>query len=306
MTSARASAPGERQEWTTRQERGAVVTIRFMVWVAMRLGRSAARLLLHPITAYFVLFSTHARRASRDYLERVLGRSVRLADIYRHYHEFACCILDRVYLLNDRADLFDLNIHGEDVLFDLSESGAGCMLFGAHLGSFEVLRLIGRQRQDLRVSVVMYEDNARKINSVLNAINPELSMDIISLGRPSAMIEIGERLASGGFVGVLADRSLNLDEQVKLPFLGTEAPFATGPFRVALLMKQPVVMMVGLYRGGRRYDIYFERLFDPSEIAQGRRADALKDAMARYVERLEYYCRIAPYNWFNFYDFWNG
>jgi predicted LPLAT superfamily acyltransferase len=26
--------------------------------------------------------------------------------------------------------------------------------------------------------------------------------------------------------------------------------------------------------------------------------------LLRYVERLEHYCRLAPYNWFNFYDFW--
>jgi predicted LPLAT superfamily acyltransferase len=27
--------------------------------------------------------------------------------------------------------------------------------------------------------------------------------------------------------------------------------------------------------------------------------------MQRYAERLEHYTRIAPYNWFNFYPFWN-
>jgi predicted LPLAT superfamily acyltransferase len=27
-------------------------------------------------------------------------------------------------------------------------------------------------------------------------------------------------------------------------------------------------------------------------------------AMRHYVARLEHFCRDAPYNWFNFYDFW--
>jgi Predicted acyltransferase len=26
--------------------------------------------------------------------------------------------------------------------------------------------------------------------------------------------------------------------------------------------------------------------------------------MRRYAARLEHYCREAPFNWFNFYDFW--
>jgi hypothetical protein len=28
--------------------------------------------------------------------------------------------------------------------------------------------------------------------------------------------------------------------------------------------------------------------------------------MAQYVAQLERYCRAAPYNWFNFYDFWHS
>ena len=31
---------------------------------------------------------------------------------------------------------------------------------------------------------------------------------------------------------------------------------------------------------------------------------AEKRTLLGYVERLEAYCRMAPFNWFNFYDFW--
>ena len=33
-------------------------------------------------------------------------------------------------------------------------------------------------------------------------------------------------------------------------------------------------------------------------------AARLDGMMRRYVARLEHYCREAPFNWFNFYDFW--
>jgi len=26
--------------------------------------------------------------------------------------------------------------------------------------------------------------------------------------------------------------------------------------------------------------------------------------MQHYADRLTHYCRLAPYNWFNFFDFW--
>lgn len=288
----------------TRRERGSATAIRLMVFVALKLGRSAARLLLYPICAYFMIFSGGTRQASRAYLKRALGRMPGPGDIFRHYHAFACCVLDRVYLLNGQIGMFDLHVKGEEMLLKHMEHKNGCMLFGAHLGSFEVLRALGRRRSGLHVSLVMYEENARKTNAALNAINPKLAMDVIALGKPTSMIEIRQRLEAGDFVGVLADRSLGGEDQRPLPFLGAPALFPTGPFRMAALLKRPVILMVGLYRGGRRYDIHFEPLFDPSERDAGPRDAAVEEAMARYAERLDHYCKSAPYNWFNFYDFW--
>ncbi|MND04262.1 hypothetical protein D3C83_244540 [compost metagenome] len=63
--------------------------------------------------------------------------------------------------------------------------------------------------------------------------------------------------------------------------------------------------MLGIYRGGSRYDIHFEVLADMSGADRTNRERLIKDALQRYVGRLEHYCRLAPYNWFNFYDYWN-
>ena len=288
-----------------RGERSAIPVIRLFVWIALRLGRPAARLLLYPICLYFLTVSGRSRSASRDYLARVLGRTPRLADLFRHYHCFAACVLDRVYLVNDRLDLFDLAIHGEDIVLDIARSGSGCFLLGAHLGSFEVLRAVGRLQPNLKISMVMYEENARKINSVLHAINPDLAMDVIALGRSNSMIRVEERLREGYFVGVLADRGLGGETQASVPFLGAPAAFPVGPFRMIAVLNRPAVLMFGLHRGDRHYDIYFERLIDRIEAGPVARAKLVETAMEHYVRRLEHYCRLAPYNWFNFYRFWN-
>jgi len=65
-----------------------------------------------------------------------------------------------------------------------------------------------------------------------------------------------------------------------------------------------VLLMVAVYRGGRRYDVYFERLADFTQLTRAARPEEVENALRFYVARLEYYCRLAPYNWFNFYDFW--
>jgi len=281
-----------------------VPLIKFIVWVALRLGRPAARLILYPICLYFLIFSNASRHASRDYLARVLGRKPGLADVYRHYFTFGTCALDRVFFLNDQLHLFDLQVHGEQIVLETWRRGGGCILLGAHLGSFEATRALGRRHGNLRVSLVMYEENARKVQSVLNAINPKLAMDVIGLGRPDAMIAVVDRLERGDVVGILPDRSIAGESHVRLPFLGAPAVFPIGPFLAAALLKRPVLLMFGLYRGGRRYDIYFETLIDFSDPTPRRHGEDAQTAVRLYVERLEHYCRMAPFNWFNFYDFW--
>ena len=93
-----------------------------------------------------------------------------------------------------------------------------------------------------------------------------------------------------------------------LPFLGQSARFSDGPFRLAALLRRPVVFMTGLYHGGNHYELRFIELADFSQrppAGHGAELDAqILDAMQRYVAIVESLCRECPYNWFNFFDFW--
>lgn len=293
-------------EWAQRPERSNMLLLRLMAWISLRLGRPAGRLLLHLVTTYFVLFTPSARRASRAYLGRALGRPARLADGYRHVHCFASTIHDRLYLLKDRFDLFDIRIEGEPLIEEVVASGRGALLFGAHLGSFEVIRAVGRRQPDLRIALAMYEDNARRINTLLAAINPAARPEVIPLGRLDAMLKVRARLAQGALVGVLADRSLESEDRVSLPLLGSPAALPAGPFRMAAMLEARVVFMAGLYHGGNRYTIRFLPIADFAGVPREGRDAAIAAAMQRYAEALETCCREAPSNWFNFFDFWAG
>ena len=295
-----AAKPG----WMRQQERSNLVMLRLMVWLSLRFGRPAGRVMLHGIALYFTLFSPAARRASRAYLARALGRRPRWRDGYRQVLAFATTIHDRLYLLNDRFDLFDIEIVGAEALHAAHARQPGVLLMGAHLGSFEVLRAAARQHPDFRVAMLMYEDNARKLNAVLHAINPAASQDIIPLGRMESMLEARDRLEAGCFVGMLADRSLVDDATVRLPLLGAAAPFPRGPWRLAAMLKRPVFFMTGLYLGGNRYQLHFVPLADFSATARGDREAAMDAAMRNYADCLTRFCKQAPYNWFNFFDFW--
>lgn len=291
-------------QWSARPERGSMFMLKLMTWISLRLGRPIGRLVLHLITTYFCLFPGAARSASRDYLHRVLGRRPTWLDLYKHVFTFASTIHDRVYLINDRDDLFEINVHNEDLIQNVLAKGNGAFLIGAHLGSFEVIRIMGNQQRGLRTAMIMFEENARKLNTMLAAINPLMQQDIIPLGNVDTMLKVRDRLDEGTVLSMLADRSLGDDTTMTVPFFGQPANFPTGPFRMAALLRRPVIFMTGLYLGNNRYDIYFEELADFSNTLRDERDQAIQTAIQRYVTLLEHYCRVAPYNWFNFFDFW--
>ena len=290
--------------WTHHPERSNMFMLRLMTWISLKLGRSAARVILYFIAAYFLLFAPSSRRASRQYLQRALGRTPHWRDLYRHFFTFAATIHDRVYLVNQRFDLFDIEAHGQDTLHQLIDNGKGVFLMGAHLGSFEVIRALARKDADLRVAMVMHEENARKINTMLAAINPLAVQDVIGLGHIDSMLKVSGRLDEGCVIGILADRTTGDDTLQPVQILGATAHLPSGPFRMAALLRRPVVFMTGLYLGGNRYAIHFETLADFSDIARGQRDAAVQAAILRYAALLDQYCRQAPYNWFNFFDFW--
>ena len=292
--------------WLNTEERSNTLMLRIMSWISLKLGRKVGRVILHLIALYFVLFAPDSRRASLDYLPRALGRPAKFMDIYRHFFTFAATIHDRIYLINRRYDLFDIEIHGKEVIIPLINAGTGVFLMGAHLGSFEVMRAIGRQVPGLRVAMVMHQDNAQKINGMLAAINPESSMDIIPLGRIDSMLQVQKRLEEGMLVGMLSDRTLGDEPMASVDLLGTEAALPIGPFRMAALLRRPVVFMVGLYMGDNRYQVHFETLADFTDTPRGERDAEVQAAMHRYTRFLNQYTKLAPYNWFNFFDYWQS
>ena len=159
-----------------RPERSNMFWLRLMTWISLRLGRRPSRVLLYGIAAYFLAFSPNARGTSRLYQQRLsaLDSPARVpwGDLFKHFLSFATVIHDRLFLLNDRHDLFDIRVHNRLLIDKAVAQGRGAFLIGAHLGSFEVLRAVGRQRGGLRIAMAMYEENARKINAALAAINP--------------------------------------------------------------------------------------------------------------------------------------
>jgi predicted LPLAT superfamily acyltransferase len=293
--------------WHEVTEKGSILGILAVVAVARLLGRRAASFLVRLVAAWYAALHSGVRRASAAYLRR-LGAPARFRDVVHHVSTFAQVSTDRLFLARGEFDRFAIVQHGEQVLYDLRDRGQGAILVLAHLGSFEVLRALSRETR-LPVNVLGYFRNARRINAVLRRADPGIDTRLIEIrpGDPSFVLEVEERIRAGEMVGTMGDRVGFDGKAVRVPFLGGEAAFPTGPYLLAAALRCPVFLGFGLYRPPNRYDLVCEPFADQIVMPRGpERERALRELAARFAGRVEHWCREYPDNWFNFYDFWSA
>ena len=309
-------------QWRRRRERGSRSAIRLIIWLALHAGRGLCRLLLVPICSYFLLTAPQQRRASRQFLDRALGRPATWRDTLTHLFVFATTLLDRVYLVHGRQRELAIAVTNEAALWNALAAGRGCLLLGSHLGSFEMLGIVGSVEKKLSINMVMHVDDDARLGQLILGKQSALPYNVIVIGQPGSMLQVKECLDRGEVVGILADR-VYADEATRvLPFMGSPARFSTSPVRLAMITGAPVVAVFGLFRGGRRYEIVFESL--PGGVNEPRapfgsapavlplakpaltNALSLDGCLAAYVASLERHARCSPYNWFNFYDYWSA
>jgi predicted LPLAT superfamily acyltransferase len=291
--------------WKFERERGSVFALRLLRWVALTLGRRVARWLLYPIVAYFVATSRTTRRASREYLARVLPSAPRWQDVFRHVYTFAGISLDRVYLLTQSYP-FRVSISGGDELSARVRAGGGLLLFVAHYGSFEAMRVPGAMQEQLPLKVVLDGHVGRQFMAAIAELNPQLAGGIIDSANRGVdhVLAVREALAENALVGMMVDRTRPNDRAVGVSFLGGDARLPAGPWLLAAALRVPVVIAFGTYLDSDRYDVRFEVFAERIDLPRASRDAALAAYVQAYADRLAERARAAPYNWSNFYDFW--
>jgi predicted LPLAT superfamily acyltransferase len=296
-----------KQEWIERPETGNF----FAAWLLFKFtfffGRGPARIVLWPITFYFLLRRGPERRASRAYLTRVLGRPASLWEVSKHLYYFASVTLDRLFLVSGRLQHFEIRRHGVDRLNFAETFGRGVLMLGSHLGSVEALRALSEERTDVQFRAVMAARQTPIMAKILETLNPALAKAVIHPRDDgfSTTLAIKEALDNRAVVTMLADRGRSGDAVMSAQFLGAPAAFPTAPWLIAGMLKVPVVLCFGLYRGGNTYDVHFELFSEQIVLSRRDRERQIGEHIQRYADRLAHYVQSAPYNWFNYYDFWN-
>ena len=289
--------------WSENKERSNPATLKLICWIALNTSRYFARFWLYPITIYFFLTSSSVRKASKNYLTRIEGYSGSAWQVAKHIFCFSATILDRVYFLTDQFQRFNIKVHGLEHIEELQQTSKGAILLGAHFGSFELLRALALHN-DVPVKILMYQDHNAMITKVFNSLNPDVAHSVINLASDNAMLEMSECIQIGHMVGMLGDRYIGNDKRICCSLLGEEVEFPAGPITLATITQAPVFFFCGIYCGKNNYEIHIEKIAEGNKLPRGEREEYVKQTTQKYVDRIEHYLKKNPYNWFNFYDFW--
>ena len=294
------------EHWQDRPEGGGRRAIWLFRVLALRGGRRYMRLWLYPIALYFYLRRGSERRASQKYISRIFERPASPWQVLKHLHCFGATMLDRIYLLANGEKDFEIEVQGVEALEQHNRAGRGVLLVGSHQGSFEVLRAISSRCPTTRLRVLLDKQKTPAITEMLETLAPEVGAAVIDVSQGGARVTlaVAEACRDGEMVALLADRGRAHETLRKVPFLGKPAEFPVGPWLLAHTLQVPVMLCFGLYLGGNRYRLIFEPFAERIAIPREARGVVLDELIGRYVQRLEHYARLLPYNWFNFHDVW--
>lgn len=249
---------------------------------------------------------------------------------YLHFCHFASSMLDKFCAWQEQLQ------PGRDIVFapgamELLNScqGKGCVLLTSHLGNIDAARALaastastgttpgaaagtGGAAGGITVNALVYEENAAAFREVMARFAPRSRFNLIPVDHfgPHTAMLMQDKLERNEWVAIAGDR-LSLHpghssncHSVTCSFLGRPAPFAEGPFLMAVLMKRDILQMFALKDRGV-ITIYVHRLSVPKNITRSERTRAVNDLICAYVKNLETYACRYPLEWFNFYDFWH-
>ena len=318
------------KHWAQRREKGSLSGMKLMLLCYKLLGKRVAHFVLYFVIGFFFITAKQARTESQRFLQRVWATKKdeslppSIAHSYFHLLSFGRALLDRLGVWSGEMNRDELQIHNQAMvdkvlLADKAGNTKGCIFFTSHLGNVDVMRGLLKRYPRLKLTVLMFTDNAQQINELMSMVSSESAMSIVPVNEitPATAMMLNERIERGECIAIAADRTPPALTEVKLAgamkranvvnakFLDQTAAFPSGPFVLASLLGCPVYSLFCIYHK-RKYHFYLSHFSDKIELPRRKRAELLPGVVQQYSNELAKFACLYPYQWFNFYNFWQA
>ncbi|PIQ42497.1 MAG: acyltransferase [Gammaproteobacteria bacterium CG11_big_fil_rev_8_21_14_0_20_46_22] len=299
----RALARKKTTHWSNISETGNHFFLKSGVLLYRYAGDPFLRLMLYPITLGYYLTQASMRSYSKRYLLHVPSKKP--LSVFKHFHAFADMVLDKLACWSGDISHEQLDFPNKTLLLNESR---GCVIFTAHLGNIDIARAISSLLPDRTFNAIVFTKHAKRVNDLLQTINPSYRLNLIETEELDAAmaVRLKEKVDAGEHIVIVGDRTAiaNPTQSIAVDFLGESAYFPKGPFTLAGVLACPAYFMLCLKTGKKRFKLVFEPFADRLDISRPQRDEKLRSAIEHYAKLLSQYCQQYPYQWFNFFDFW--
>jgi predicted LPLAT superfamily acyltransferase len=314
-TSRTTGAAGQGRHWSAIGEETFVGGMWLMYLLYRAGGRLPFRFVLYPVVLWYWFANKSAREASLEYLRHLeqstgaIGHVPARRETLRHFFSFAETILDKMLAVGGRYRFDRIRFVGRERIDAMVRAKQGALLVTAHMGCLEMCQASADATPGMKLTVLVHTVHAERFNRMLERLSPGRGISLMQVTEisPATAVLLSERVARGEFVAIAGDRVplvAGRASAVQVPFLGRVAPFPTGAYMLASLLKCPLYSL-GCIRQGDTHEVVFEQLAERVVLPRADRLGACTAYATDFAQRLERLLARAPYEWFNFFSFWD-
>ncbi len=303
----------QKQHWAQIGETTFIFGIWLLYWVHKLLGRWPFLICLYPVVFSHWLLRPALRASSLQYLQRIqaatgaVGHEPNWRDSLRHIARFAETVLDKLLAVSGRYPFHQVSVEGRETFYANAEAGHGGIIVTAHIGCLELCRAMAEQRAAVKLNILVHTRHAEAFNRLLKRLNPNNDLRLIEVTdmSPATALLLSDKVANGEFVVIAGDRvPVTASKTVSINFLGHDALLPIGPYVLASLLKCPLYLL-GCIHEKNGYTVHFQRLTEHVELPRNSRQQALTAYAQTYANALTELLKRSPYDWFNFFPFWD-
>ena len=284
------------------KSRGAVLGYKIFIFFIQKMGIRAAYFILYFVALYFLFFSVKGTKASFYYFHKRLGHSKisSFFKVYINYYSFGKTIIDKFAIASGLKDKFTYEFENEQSLKKILKDKKGGILISAHVGNFEISEYFFSRVDEFstQINLVTTDNEHRAIKNYLESISLKTTMKFIIIKEDmSHIFEMNSALGNNELICFTGDRYFKGSKTLTEELLGKEAIFPAGAFLLGSRLKVPVIFLYIMKETSKHYHFFAEEAIFKDRDAQ--------DLLKKYTESIERILKKYPYQWFNYFDFWD-
>ncbi len=274
---------------------------RALVGIIQRTDIRVAYTLMHLWLMWYILIRRTERHGAYLYHRRRGRNRLQAAlDIYRSFYHFGRVIIDRFAVYGGHR--FDIVVDNQERYYDKMNGKQGFVLLFSHVGNSEMAAYsMATPNKQMHILAYGGESPIVMAERAKALAKNNISMIVVTPGEMGHIFKINEAIQRGEVLAVAGDRRMG-DKSIACTILGAQAPLPAGVFQLCATLKCPIVLPFVFKESGNRYHIYTEELQVNTTLPRAQRA---ADLAQQFATRMEQRALEHPYEWFNFFDFWN-